>query len=299
MSTAEVLVADRQNDQASAPDAFVFVRQLARDLSTGVVELPSYPDAALSVQRVLADENVSNESVMRIIGAEPVLAARVMAMANSAAMNTSGRPAADLRTAVARLGFDALRSASIGFAVSQLRLAAEYRAIEQPMKQLWRHSVSTAAICHAIARRGGRFNPDTAMLAGLVSGVGRLYVLSRISRHPALFADAAACQQLVGEWHAAIAKALLEHWGMASEIVAAVSGYEDADSDRRSAATLTDVLAAGVLLADIDGAAELLHARLNGSLVMARLGLDTPACIALLDESRMEISTLRDALGHY
>ena len=54
---------------------FEFASELAASLSAGPVELPSFPDVALRVQDLLADDSVSTEMVVRIVGAEPMLAA--------------------------------------------------------------------------------------------------------------------------------------------------------------------------------------------------------------------------------
>ena len=81
---------------------FGFVKALAQELSQGRVELPSVPEIVLKVQRTMADENVTNEIVVRVLGSEPMLAGKLINMANSAALNTSGRKVADLRMAVAQ-----------------------------------------------------------------------------------------------------------------------------------------------------------------------------------------------------
>ena len=50
------------------------------------------------------------------------------------------------------------------------------------------------------------------------------------------------------DWHANVAKALLENWKVADEIVDAVAGYEDLDREARGPVTLTDVLSLAMLL---------------------------------------------------
>ncbi len=70
----------------SDPEAFAFVQALAAELSTGKVELPSFPDIAMRVRQVLADETVTPEKVVRVVGSEPALAARLLQLANSAAL---------------------------------------------------------------------------------------------------------------------------------------------------------------------------------------------------------------------
>src|SRR5690606_3199297 len=131
---------------------FEFVQGLAQELSGGRIELPSFPDVAVRVQRALADEDVRPETIVRLIGSEPALAAWVLRMSNSAAMNVSGRQINDLRTAVTRLGFNVVRSSAVSFAMSQLAHAEELRGLEQPLKQLWKRSTLVAAMSNVVAK---------------------------------------------------------------------------------------------------------------------------------------------------
>jgi HD-like signal output (HDOD) protein len=80
------------NPQGSTNDsqAFAFVQSLASELSKGKVDLPSFPDIALRVRKVLSNENVAQDMVVRVVGSEPALAARLMQIGNSAALNFSG-----------------------------------------------------------------------------------------------------------------------------------------------------------------------------------------------------------------
>jgi HD-like signal output (HDOD) protein len=278
-------------------DAFEFVRTLASELSESALELPSFPEVAMRVQRILSEESASCDRVVRVLGAEPMLAARVLALANSAALSP-GPAVTELRAAIQRLGFDALRTAAVSFAMAQLRRAPAYRGIERQLNVLWQHSVQVACNAFVIARRVDRGNPDTAMFTGLVHGVGKLYILTRAGRYPALFADAQAYGQLVRDWHANIAKALLENWNTPEEIVLAVHSYEDPDRDLRgSAAVLADVLTLAELLATLRQQPELLVARLEQGKAGARLALDAAECKTLLQESAEELTALRAALG--
>ena len=175
MSTANAQSAGQTSD----PAAFAFVQSLAGELSSGKVDLPSFPDVALQVRRVLADDNVTPEKVVRIVGSEPALAARLLQIANSAALNLSGKAVTDLRTAVARMGFNMVRSAAIAFAMSQLKKVDALKGLEGPLDQLWQRSAAVAAMSHVVARRFSKVNPDTALLAGLLHGIGQLYIHPR------------------------------------------------------------------------------------------------------------------------
>ena len=149
----------------STQEAFEFVRALATELTNGTISIPSFPEVALRLQRLLADENADAERVVRLLGAEPALAARILSMANSAALNPGGQRVADLRVAVTRMGFDMLRSAAISFAMAQVKAAEQYRAIEKPMNRLWRRSVEVASLCRVIARRHRALIADAALRA--------------------------------------------------------------------------------------------------------------------------------------
>jgi HD-like signal output (HDOD) protein len=279
-------------------DAFEFVRELATELSSSTIELPSFPDVALRVQKVLSEDGASSETVVRVLGAEPVLATRVLSMANSAALNPGGKPVTELRAAVTRLGFDALRAAAVGFAMAQLRRAKAFVGIERHLNVLWQHSVLVASLCFVVARRSNKINPDMAMLTGLVHGVGKLYILTHSMRHPALFGDQTMYQRIVRDWHGNIAKALLESWFMADEIVTAVSSYEDSARELRgTSAVLADVLEIADMLSMCKDSPDLIRTHLADRKAAVHLGLDADICKALVGESAEELAALRSALG--
>jgi HD-like signal output (HDOD) protein len=300
------LAAEEDSRPAQAPlareashAAFEFVRELAVELSRGGIELPSFPEVAIRVQKVLSEDDSDSQRVVRVLGAEPILASRVLAMANAAALNPNSRSVMDLRTAVTRLGFDSLRSAAIGFAMAQIQRAKAFKGIERHLSALWQQSVLIAALCFVVARRSEKASADTAMLAGLIHGVGKLYILTRSMKHPALFADQLGYQQIVRDWHSNIAKALLESWYIPEEIVNAVHSHEDNARDLRGmSAVLADMLELATVLSACSEAPQTVATMLNGRKAVARLGLSIDACQTMLVESGEELASLRDALGH-
>jgi HD-like signal output (HDOD) protein len=276
---------------------FSFVKGLAAELSAGQVELPSVPDIVISLQQALSDDNVTNDTIVRVIGSEPMLAGKLLTMANSVALNTSGRKIADLPTAVARVGFNIVRSAALSFAVEQLRKASEYRHLEKQLDALWKDSVQIAALCHVIARRFSSLNGDTALLAGLMHNVGRIYILTRASQYPTLTADPLTFNSIVRDWHANVAKALLENWKVADEIVDAVAGYEDLDREARGPVTLTDVLSLAMLVERNRNGNEMNLPDETLMKGLRRMQLQVRDCHTVLDESAEEIAALKSALG--
>jgi HD-like signal output (HDOD) protein len=141
---------------------FGFVKALALELSQGRVDLPSVPDIVVKMQRVMADENVSNETVVKVLSAEPVLASKLLNMANSAALNASGRKIADLRMAVARVGFNIVRSAALSLRWSSSR--ARRSSNTEPMLDAL-ETQCTSRRCRTWSRGFTSLNGDTALLA--------------------------------------------------------------------------------------------------------------------------------------
>ena len=278
-------------------EAFAFVQALASELSKGKVDLPSFPDIALRVRKVLGDEEVTQEQVVRVVGSEPALAARLMQIANSAALNFTGKPINDLRTAINRMGHNMVRSAAIAFSMSQMKKVDSLKGLEKPLDDLWKSSAAVAAMSHAVAKRYSKINPDTGMLAGLLHGIGKLYILTRAGKHPALFADQAIYNQIVRDWHSPVAKALLENWDMAEEIVAAVSDYEDLERAHTGPVDLTDVVTVGNLLAAFKEHPESLEINMHDVTACKRMKIDRASYEQLIDESEHEIDALRQALG--
>jgi len=235
--------------------------------------------------------------VVRVVGSEPALAARLMQIANSAAINFTGKPITELRTAINRMGHNMVRSAAIAFAMSQLKKVDTLKGLEEPLDSLWKASAAVAAMSHAVAKRYSKVNPDTAMLAGLLHGIGKLYILTRSSKHPALFADQITYNQIVRDWHSAVAKALLENWDMAEEIVAAVNEYEDLERSHTGPVDLTDVLTVGNLLAAFKEHPETIEINMHDVAACKRMNIDRATYEKLIDESESEIDALRQALG--
>ncbi len=276
---------------------FGFVRALAAELSQGKVELPSVPEIVTRLQRAMADENVANAVIVKMISGEPALAARLMTMANSAALNTTGAKIVDLRTAVSRVGFNIVRSAGLSYAMAQIKMAKDFKGLEKPLDGLWRRSVVIASIAHVIAKRFTTLNAEAALLAGLLSCVGRVYILTRTSRHPELFADQLAYQALVREWHANVAKAILENWNLPEPIVLAVAEHEDPEREQRGAISLTDVLAVASLLANFNGDNDLAQCAAPLLKPMKRMQLELEQCTQVLSESASEVAALQATLG--
>jgi len=285
-------------------EAFGFVQSLATELTEGTVQLPSYPEAAIRLQRALSAEEVDPALVVRAIGSEPALALRVMQMANSVLLNPMGRQVLDLRTAVSRIGYNMVRTAGVAFIVEQLRNAEALRDLRPQLALLWHESVSVAAFAHVIARRKTRLNADSALLAGLLNGVGKLYILTRLRERPALLAHPEACERILREWHTGVARAILDNWGVPEEVGEAVELYAQPDRELRGAVALPEVLSVAVAFAALRAASPgempddsaVADCLKRESRVLSRLAIDGPECHAILQDTAADIDALHAAL---
>jgi HD-like signal output (HDOD) protein len=270
---------------------------LAGELSSGKVDLPSFPEIAVRVRRVLSDPKSSIDQVVRVVGSEPALAARLMRISNSASLNRSGRPVADLRTAINRLGYNMVRSAAISFAMAQIRNANKLVGLEHYLNDLWQRSTLVAAFAYVLARTCSKVNPDEAMLAGMMHGIGKLYVLTRATSHPELFSDSEMLDGIVNDWHASIGKAILENWDFSDEMGAAVGEQDDHSRREPGDPDLRDVIAIAIVMASYSSDLAGLEATLPGLPAAQRLGLSQDKTGTVMQECAAEVSALSEALG--
>jgi len=271
-----------------------FVATLGEELAAGTLHLPTFPDVAMRVREALDDENCTNDRLAKVIGADPVLAAQVMRVANSAAYARGGEPVADLRIATSRLGQDTLRNTAIAFAMHQIASAEAMPAIKAPLGAVWRHSVYVAAIAHCLAKRLTRLNPEEAMLAGLVHDIGKLYILMRAAKDSEVLDDEEMLAECMEQWHPGVGRAIVEAWDFSDAIAVAVDEHEEFDRGDLPVDLTTVVTVANVYAKVVIG--ELDSVVWNEIPAIGKLGLTADTAEEIVGESAEEIQSLVDAL---
>jgi HD-like signal output (HDOD) protein len=289
----ESTAATSADERASA---LAFLGNLASEVSKGTVNLPCFPDVVMRIRKALAAPDVGLTEIVKIVGTEPRLAARLLQAANSAAFNPAGKHLTDLRAAITRLGHRPVQSAAMSFAVNQLRLAPALRAISKPLNVLWEQSISVAAICQVVARRT-RVSPEEAFLTGLLHGIGRLYIMVRsVGKSDALYRDPTFVD-MIASWHPAIGKAVLENWGFDDHMCEAVGDQDDHDRSGKNDSDLTDILVVAVALARVlrePGPRSVETDRIKS---FARLRLTAQSCAEILRHAEHQLGSLHAALG--
>ncbi len=275
--------------------ALNFLTALAAEISSGVVNLPCFPNIVINIRRALSDPKVTPEQTVKMVGAEPRLAARLLQTANSAAFNLSGKPVADLRGAITRLGYAMVQSAALSFAVQHMKEEQSLKPIAADLTALWKESICVASICQVLARRT-KVAPDTAFLTGLVHGIGRLYIMARGVAAPAVAADQGFAD-MVASWHASIGKAILENWNFPEEMCEAVGSQEEFERKHRGEPDLSDILVIALLLArNVDPTHEATRQTANISAFQV-LPMTAKEYAVVIMHARYQLDTLVGVLG--
>mgnify|MGYP001817754846 CR=1 FL=1 len=271
-----------------------FVQQLAGDLNRGELDLPMFPDSVIRIQQVFRAEEVDIDDVVRIISSDPALAARILQLSNSA-VNRGVNEIVRVRQAVIRIGHKLVQSSAIAFAIRQAEqsegLSQEARTA---LKDIWAESVELAARCYVIAKKYTKLNADEALLTGLLSVLGRLYIFMKSEDYEAL--SYAELESVLADWHPAICKAIAESWNMSDELVNALETQLDTNPELKETASLAEVLSAAKLILQYSKSGEPLVAA--DYPLLQRLGIaDHDEEAVTLDEHAEAIEGVRQGLG--
>jgi HD-like signal output (HDOD) protein len=286
--------------RGAAPGAatpVLLVRKLVAEIAAGEVRLPSFPDFATRVQKVLEDSRAAPAQIALVIAADAALAARILRLANSAFMNPSGRQIKDLKRAVAQLGHQLVRCSAVSFALRQMELDGGNAELRSQLQELWRKGMLVASIAYVLARETRGASPDEALVTGLMHNIGRLYITVSFPLGDARDAGDDAWADVVNEWHPRIAHAILKHWGFPAQIVAAVGAQNSWDRETQGGEALTDILIAATALVPCVFSREQLDDTVTAVPPFRRLGLDAARCQRLMADSAQQIRSLQAALS--
>jgi len=159
---------------------------IATEIGQGEITFPTTAQLALRIRNALYDPDCPVGTAVRLIRAEPLLAARIVGLANSALYRRQDRTITDLPAAITRVGFSVVRSLATALVIRQMAGASVNPAHRGLAALLWDHTTHMGALACVLARRVTRQDPDTAMFAGLVHEVGGFYLISRAGDFPGI-----------------------------------------------------------------------------------------------------------------
>ena len=210
------------------------------------VDLPSPSPACLAViEALIGDDDRGHErsgrasnvdELVRRIGAEPMLAAELLRLANAANEPGQGETTT-IKRAVFVLGIRTVRRVALQFAVRAA--VADGRLPNELLGQFWRHALLRAACGELIARDVG-IDADEAFLRGLLQDIGLLVLLHQQPEHASLWpllaplgpAERLAVEfEVFGETHVDIFHRLARAWNLPSVLTRPILDHHAAAAD--------------------------------------------------------------------
>lgn len=289
-------VLEHGSQAGEGPPALQYLMKLAADLARGSVDLPCFPNVVIRIRNALRDPKTSAEETLRLVGAEPRLAARLIQTANSVAFNPAGTPVTELRTAITRLGHRLVEGAAMAFAVQQMKDEPTLRSISKELTALWNKSLGVASISQVVARRT-KVRPEEAFLTGLLHGIGHLYVMARAAGEPSALRLDLERAETIASWHPSIGKAILENWRVGEAMAESVGDQLDYKRKTHREPDLTDILIISIVLAEAleQTPAKAIEMGEIGSFQC--IGFTQEDCAATLKHAQYQLGSLHDALG--
>lgn len=195
------------------------------DLEQNRLVLPSLPDVAVRINRALNEDDTDAGRIASIIQSDPAITAKLLKAANSA-FYAGMMPAETCSKAVVRLGINMTQKLVLSFAIREL-FNAESPLLRQHMQTLWTHSTQVAAICYVLARINRKFNPEHAMLAGLIHDIGEVGALTYLEKIPQLANDETQIDRVVKLLRGAVGRMILTKWRFQDDLIEIAEEAED------------------------------------------------------------------------
>lgn len=219
---------------------------VARRIASDQLVLPPFPAVATRCLSLLRVPDFELPEAAAIIESDPILAARLLRLANSAAMG--GRDTmTTIVAAVTRLGAQKLRAFLVEASAARLFESNDRRIVEAS-RGLWAHSVAVALVSRDLMSIRGGGDPEMAYLGGLLHDVGKPIIASMLLDAERSLAQASKHSRwitgddwiaVVQRFHRKVGVELVEHWDLPTAVRAAVRDCGEYEgSDRLSVANI-------------------------------------------------------------
>ena len=257
-------------------------------------QLPSPKGVALAIMELCRREDASIEAVTRVVQTDPALAARLLRLANAAALRAA-RPVAAVPDAVMRLGMAAVRQVAMGFSMVDQHRHGQCEGFDYD--RFWSHSLLMAVAMQALAARSRAGSPEEMFTCGLMARIG---CLALATVYPAEYAEllrqspserdlAALERQHLRADHHEFTAAILEDCGVPHALIEPVIHHEDPDTSGFTEGSrphrLAHLFHHGKRIADMGLAPESERSGLISELMLlgGKLGLDANEQGSLID----------------
>ncbi len=146
---------------------------MGRDLTSivdDVIDLPTLPQVVTTLIEIIDRPQSTARDVQIVMERDPALAARILKLVNSAFYALPNR-ISSIGQAVVILGYNTVKSLAISASVVDLFGEG---GKDFNYEDFWAHSVGSAAVSYALAKRTRQVDPDTAFVTGLMHDMGKI-----------------------------------------------------------------------------------------------------------------------------
>jgi len=214
-------------------------------IESNALELPTMPLVAARALGMLGRDDFSFAQIAALIETDPIVAARLLRLARSAAFAGLSRFDSVL-TCVTRIGGEELRLFLVESAVHHV-LESRDPCIAQMCRDLWRHSLAVAILSRDLASALGALHPDSAYLGGLLHDLGRpVLAATLLDAEQRLLGTRTQRWIMPSAWlaiisgkHRSIGAAIARKWGLSDPVTQAIRDADEYDTgDHFSTANL-------------------------------------------------------------
>lgn len=198
----------------SSPGNALFL-ECYHSLQANQLILPTIPEISFKIRRAINDPNASTSMIARVVQVDPSITARLIHIANSP-LYRGRKQVESCPEALTRLGLKIAQNIITAFSLKSV-FNARSPFINHQMIELWRHSSYIAALSAIIAHKISGFDPDRAMLAGLIHDIGIVPVLMQADRHIELISHSEDLAEAVKQLRADIGIEIIRQWDFPSD----------------------------------------------------------------------------------
>lgn len=267
--------------------------------------LPSMPQILLRFLQLSSDENTSMAELATLVGQDPALSARVLAVANSPALR-GGVESKSLLHCLVKLGTRLSRTLAACLVVQKVFSPAVDNQ-QYDLTGFWGHSLRMAELARAIADEVDYPDREEAYLSGLLHDVGQLLLLGGVGeRYGSLlvlsrdeFDLREIEEQRLGTDHAVVGAWLLDQWKLSSFMADSILFHHTSAEYIASADTLSRIIWSAHMICAHQKQLELAPSEPLPDLaaVRAMTGIDLPRMLAIYHQSSEQVVAVAAALG--
>ncbi len=270
----------------------LLLSQIHQRFDSDKVKLPSLPDVAVQINKVINDPDINLRRIAGVLQTDPVIAVRLMQMANSAFYGGL-QPVGTLPEAVSRVGLQRTQAVVMSVVLNNL-YSPRSPLCKQYMHALYEHSIFIGALSQAICRRLKRFNADRALLAGLLHDIGIVPILILVDNDDAMRSNPVLLNEAISKLHGFVGGLLLQHWGFDQDLIVVAEEADDWMRDNKEEPDYCDVVLVAQLHTGLLRGAHSGHPQIHSVPAYTRLGLDRfkpETGVHILNEARQSVNS--------